>query len=89
MPALRSTTHTTIYRKRCDMSNRQNTQKKACLDYLREHGSITGAQAWESFGCYRLSSVIKRLRNDGYNIRTEIVGDERYGRYWLEEECNG
>ena len=57
--------------------------KKACLEYLTEHGTITGKQAWEAFGCYRLASVINRLKKDGYLIETRIVPGERYAEYSL------
>lgn len=60
--------------------------KEACLAYLEKHGSITGKQAWEAFGCYRLASVINRLRKDGYPIASEIVEGERYAIYTLIQD---
>jgi hypothetical protein len=46
---------------------------------------ITGKQAWELYGLYRLSSSINRLRNDGHNIHTEMVkkGKETFAKYKL------
>jgi len=60
------------------------------LNYLKTHGTITGAQAWKMFHVYRLSSVIYRLRNKGYEIETEMIEDPngmgKYARYRLVRE---
>lgn len=48
------------------------TQKEACLDYLERYGSITPLEALSAFNSFRLAAVIKKLRNDGYAIRTDI-----------------
>lgn len=45
------------------------------LNWMREHGSITPLEAL-SFGCYRLSGMIFKLRAKGYDISTEMI----YGR---------
>ena len=38
------------------------TQNHDILKHLQSRGSITGRISWERYGCYRLSSVINRLR---------------------------
>ena len=44
-------------------------QDEAILDYLKRGLTITGVEALELFRCYRLSSVIHRLRHQhGYQI---------------------
>ena len=58
-------------------------QRVPVLAHLKQHRTITGAEAWRLYGIYRLSSVIKRLRRSGQNIVTHIVGQERYGKYEL------
>lgn len=40
------------------------------LDYMKAHGSITSWDAITEYGMTRLSAVILRLRNKGYNIVT-------------------
>lgn len=55
--------------------------------HLAVHGSITGKDAYTSYGYYRLSDGIWKLRNRGYAIETieetdPKTGDE-YARYVL------
>lgn len=57
------------------------TQNKMILEYLKVHGSITGPQAVELFGCYRLSARIYDLRNT-YKMKIDSVmmdGINRFG----------
>lgn len=63
------------------------------LEHLKTYGSITGKEAMELYGYYRLSDGIGVLRKRGHNIRTEMVdgkdrnGDKMsYGRYIYEGE---
>ena len=47
------------------------TNQKVIIEkWLRDHGSITGKQAMEDCGVYRLSSVIHSLRKRGVDIET-------------------
>lgn len=65
------------------------SKHKQILEHLRTKGSITGAQAWELFHVYRLSSVIYRLRNSNWNIVTIMMEDKdngQYAKYVLAEE---
>ena len=50
------------------------TQCEQVLNYMREHGSINPAEAFLDLGIYRLSGRIKDLRDEGYEIRSEIMG---------------
>jgi len=47
--------------------------------------SITGLQALDLYGVYRLSSVINRFRKKGHNIKTEMINkaEETYAKYTL------
>lgn len=63
------------------------THKEKVLTVLKTNGSITPKEAWEWFGCYRLSGVIYKLRGDGHNIETTMVQHPRhngaYARYCM------
>jgi hypothetical protein len=65
---------------------RGKDQKATVLKHLQKHKSITGKEAWDGYGVYRLSSVINRLRRSGHSIRTEMIkGDGyTYGKYHYE-----
>lgn len=53
----------------------------AILNHLKEHGSITNAEAATLYGCYRLSARIFEFRKAGYYISTIMEdGKTRYGR---------
>lgn len=64
-------------RSQCDMT----------LEYMKMFGSITPLEALEAFNCFRLGARISDLREDGYNIITDIAdGAKRYAIYRLEED---
>ena len=65
------------------MNERQLSQKQRVLGHLLTGKSITPLEALQKFGCYRLSSVIHRLRNGGYNIKTFKMfnKDTNYAKY--------
>ena len=52
------------------------------LNHLIKHKHITPLVALNLYGCYRLASVIHRLRNKGYIIDTRIE-PEGHARYSL------
>ena len=57
------------------------SQKSEVLKFMKTHKrGITSLQAIELFGATRLSDIIFRLRQEGYNIITEMVtAKNRYG----------
>lgn len=55
-----------------------NSTQNDILMHLKEYGSITGATAYEKYRCYRLSSVINRLRK--HHI-IETLMCESHGQY--------
>lgn len=70
-------------------------QKERVLDYLERFGSITSLDAFRDLGVTRLSAIIYRLRDDGYQIKTKDEFatnrfDERthYARYEFQRETN-
>lgn len=56
--------------------------------HLLAGNSITGLQALNEFGVYRLSSVINRLRKKGHKIVTDMIfyGDSEYADYFIPKE---
>lgn len=48
-------------------------QKEEILEYINKKGSITQMEALFECGCMRLPARIKDLRDDGYNIKTEMI----------------
>ena len=64
------------------------------LKYMHERGGITGREAFDHIGCYRLSGRIHDLRKRGYGIKTDYMYKitngtvTRYARYVLEETPN-
>ena len=50
------------------------TNQKVIIEkWLHDHGSITGKQAMEDCGVYRLSAVIYELRKRGVDIEMDRV----------------
>lgn len=50
------------------------TQNDKIIRYLKTHKKgITQAQAYEKFGCLRLSGRIFELKEMGYDIKTDII----------------
>ena len=68
-----------------------NTKKERLLKYLKSHKrGITGQDALLTLGLYRLSGEIHQLRNEGIDIKTEMMerveedGERtRYARYYI------
>lgn len=55
-------------------------QTRAIKLYLEEGNTLTSMEAFEKFGCTRLSARVKDLRDSGYNIVTIMCeGNTRYG----------
>lgn len=65
-----------------------NTQVTQVLAHLKQGLSITQVDAIRLFRCYRLSAIIKRLRNQGYEILTynerNSSGTGTHARYELK-----
>lgn len=66
-----------------------STQLKQVLTYLKQGKTISQAEAIDLFNCYRLSAIIQRLRNAGYDIVTynerNSSGTGTHARYELNE----
>lgn len=67
------------------------SKKSKVLHHLQTRSrGITGKEAWNLYGLYRLSDAIFKLRKEGYNIVTSIEETEdqygnkvSYARYYL------
>ena len=63
------------------------SQKAAILKHLLNGKSISQLEALDKFGCMRLGARIMDLRNEGYQIETEMVTNhnngKRFARYWM------
>ena len=71
-----------------------STQRANILAHLRAGKSITQLQALHLYGCFRLSAIVFRLREQGFIIRTERIKIRKgtfVGRYELirEPQQNG
>ena len=73
----------------------KETHYDRILRHLKDYGSITSWEAFEEYGCTRLSAIIFVLRKVGYIINSEKIGRKnRYGKmvyfakYTLVEETN-
>ena len=66
-----------------------NTQLKQVLAHLKQGKTISQAEAIHHFDCYRLSALIRRLRNAGYDIVTHgepnLNSKGTHARYELKE----
>ena len=65
-------------------------QSEKILSHMKQDKTISQAEAIQYFDCYRLSSVIQRLRCAGYDIVTHYErnnsGIGRHARYELIKE---
>jgi len=59
------------------------SQKEQIRAYLESGGKITPIAALRFWGCFRLGARINNLRNEGMNIKTEMITDEN-GKHFAE-----
>ena len=66
------------------------SQNKKILQHLKEGKAITSLDALKKYGCFRLSSRIFDLRNDGHAITTTNItkGGKTFAEYSLEGDSN-
>lgn len=62
-----------------------NTQLQQVLYHLKQFKTITPIEALDKYGCFRLSAVILKLRDAGYDIVTHRERNNKctgtYARY--------
>jgi len=61
------------------------SQNAILRKHLKSGKSIAPLQALNNFGIYRLAARIGELRNDGMNIKTEMIhlGNVKFAKYYL------
>lgn len=60
------------------------SQNKQILDYLKSGKSLTPLEALSLFDCWALSSRIANLKQEGYDIVTEMINDEKTGKRYAK-----
>lgn len=62
------------------------SQNALIKGWLLNGHSITQLDALKMFGCFRLSARIANLRDEGYDIVTEMVtiNDKRVANYYMQ-----
>tara|TARA_R100000655_G_scaffold29106_1_gene58965 strand:- start:890 stop:1168 length:279 start_codon:yes stop_codon:yes gene_type:complete len=67
--------------KKIDITKDQvKTQRDAIMWHLKTYGKITSWEAIKEYGATRLSGIIFKLKNEGYNIKTNLITKEnRFG----------
>ena len=70
----------------------ENSYSEEVLRWLLKGNSLTSLEAWHLFGVSRLSSIIFRLRERHYEIKTEMIkvrlrngGVARVARYKITD----
>lgn len=76
-----------------DKSSKGKKQTEQVLQYMREHGSITQAEAYYHLSIFRLGARIWDLKRAGHKIKSVLedgfnrnMEKTRYARYFLVEE---
>jgi hypothetical protein len=66
------------------------SQKQSILNYLQQGKSITPLEAFDLFKCMRLGARIWDLKQAGYDVKEELVHDQRskkhFSKYWINQE---
>jgi hypothetical protein len=64
------------------------SQNQAILDYLKTGNTLTGLDGLKLFGTMKLASRISELRDEGIDIKDELIHDlntgKHYKKYWIE-----
>lgn len=65
------------------------SKHKLIKQYLLNGNELSGLSALNLFNVYRLSSVINRLRNEGLDIKTTMIQDDKsdvfYAIYFINK----
>lgn len=63
------------------MPRRSRSQKLIILELLEAGTPVTPMMALNRCGCFRLASVIYRLRKDGHKIKTVTIENHTGNKY--------
>ena len=66
------------------------TQTMLILKHLKRNGNITTMEAFKDYNATRLSAIIFRLREEGFDIDTKKMNKngKYFGKYVLEDTQN-
>ena len=61
------------------------TQTQQILKYLKTGNKITGMDALQLFGCFRLAARVQELRDVGHDVKSQLIriNGKRIAEYWL------
>ena len=61
------------------------TQKEKIKNLLKSGQGLTPMEALKLFGCFRLASVVHKLKSEGMKIETSIINDvdRTYAKYYM------
>tara|TARA_R100000963_G_C4567668_1_gene53855 strand:- start:37 stop:306 length:270 start_codon:yes stop_codon:yes gene_type:complete len=75
------------------LKDKKKSQYELILADLIDGKSITPIDALEKYGCFRLAAVVYNLKEDGYDVNTDIVNNKlsgkKYARYSLNSDTKG
>ncbi len=74
--------------------NEKQTQHQQIMEYLKEHGSISPAEAWNKYGISKLATRISEMRRKKGMCFKKVMEKgknrsgtvSRYARYYLGDE---
>jgi len=69
---------------------RKQSQKDKILTHFLTGASLTPLEALNNFGAFRLSAVVHKLKEEGWNIESKLIHDKRnnkmYSKYKLSDD---
>lgn len=71
---------------------KQESQKKAILDYLLTGCKLTGLEALKLCGSIKASNRISELNEEGFGIKSEMIkiktkfGEKRVAQYYIPNQ---
>jgi hypothetical protein len=62
------------------------SQASQILAHMKAGNTITGLEALNRFGCFRLPARIADIKKMGYDVKSDMVkaNNKRVARYWME-----
>ena len=65
------------------------SQERKILNYMLRGNHITGIEALEFFGCFRLPARIADIRKRGFTVNSQSItlkNGKRVKDYWIEDK---
>lgn len=67
------------------------SQTQSILNYLQQGKALTSLEAFDLFKCMRLGARIWDLKQQGHDVKEELVYDKNskkhYSRYWINQDA--